>query len=498
MRQVADFRAENVRWHWFTIVRVNALGIKSTAKIIALCLICALAQAASSQTGATSGGQKAIAVPTIHVSPSTAPSSDAEMADRVRQEFRHAWDGYRQYAWGHDALKPLSKSYHDWYNAPLLMSPVDALDTMILMGMNDEAAATRAYVVKNLSFDRDIYVKNFEITIRLLGGLLSSYQLSGDKGLLALADDLGTRLLPAFSSPTGMPYVYVNLKTGAVRGELSNPAEVGTLLIEFGTLSKLTGKPVYYEKAKRAVVELYNRRSPIGLVGSTINVKSGKWTDPVSHIGGGIDSYYEYLLKSWLLFDDKDCERMWKSSVEAINKYLADTTTTGFWYGQADMNAGARAGTEFGALDAFFPGALALSGDLDRARKLEDSAYKMWTTFGIEPEEINYKTMAAVSKGYELRPEIIESAYYLHYFTHDPRYVEMGKTFFDSLVKYCRTDVAYAALNDVEKKTKKDEMESFFFAETLKYSYLLFASPDTLDLSKVVLNTEAHPIRRTW
>ena len=155
------------------------------------------------------------------------------------------------------------------------MSPVDALDTMILMGMNDEAATTRAYVVRNLSFNRDIYVKNFEITIRLLGGLLSSYQLSGDKGLLALADDLGTRLLPAFNSPTGMPYVYVNLKTGAVRGELTNPAEVGSLLIEFGALSKLTGKPLYYEKAKRAVVELYNRRSPIGLVGSSINVKSG-------------------------------------------------------------------------------------------------------------------------------------------------------------------------------------------------------------------------------
>ena len=250
--------------------------------------------------------------------------TDAEMAERVRQEFLHAWQGYKQYAWGHDALKPLSKSYHDWYGVPLLMTPVDALDTMILMGMNDEADKTREYIAKNLSFDQDIYVKNFEITIRLLGGLLSSYQLTGDKRLLALADDLGTRLLPAFNSPTGMPYVYVNLKTGAVRGEVTNPAEVGTLLIEFGTLSKLTGKPVYYEKAKRALVEVYNRRSPIGLVGSSINVKTGEWTDPTSHISGGIDSYYEYLLKAWLLFDDKDCERMWKASIDAVNKYLAD------------------------------------------------------------------------------------------------------------------------------------------------------------------------------
>ena len=435
---------------------------------------------------------------TTKESTTSASAADAAMAERVRQEFRFAWDGYKQYAWGHDALKPLSKSYRDWYGVPLLMTPVDGLDTMIIMGMKDEAAATRDYIAGNLSFDRDIYVKNFEITIRLLGGLLSSYQLSGDKRLLVLADDLGTRLLPAYNSPTGMPYVYVNLKTGAVRGESTNPAEVGTLLLEFGTLSKLTGKPVYYEKAKRALVELYNRRSPIGLVGSTINVKTGQWTDPVSHISGGIDSYYEYLLKAWLLFDDKDCERMWKSSIEAVNKYLADPAPSGFWYGQANMNTGARVGTDFGALDAFFPGTLALSGDLDRARKLEESAYKMWTTFGIEPEEINYTTMKVVSAGYELRPEIIESAYYLHHFTGDPRYGEMGKTFLESLRAYCRTDAAYAALSDVEKKTKKDEMESFFFAETLKYLYLLYAPPDTIDLSKVVFNTEAHPIRRTW
>jgi ER degradation enhancer, mannosidase alpha-like 2 len=364
--------------------------------------------------------------------------------------------------------------------------------------MNDEAASTREYIAKNLSFDRDIYVKNFEITIRLLGGLLSSYQLSKDKRLLTLADDLGTRLLPAFNSPTGMPYVYVNLKTGAVRGEETNPAEIGTLLIEFGTLSKLTGKPVYHDKAKHALIELYNRRSPIGLVGSTINVKTGQWTDPVSYISGGIDSYYEYLLKAWLLFADQDCYRMWKDSIEAVNKYLADQVPTGFWYGQANKNTGARVGTNFGALDAFFPGTLALSGDLDRARKLEDSAYKMWTTFGIEPEEMDYRTMKIVSPGYALRPEIIESAYYLYYFTHDARYREMGKTFLDSLVKYCRTDVAYAALSDVQKKTKSDEMESFFFAETLKYLYLLYAPHDTIDLKNVVFNTEAHPVRRTW
>ena len=98
----------------------------------------------------------------------------------------------------------------------------------------------------------------------------------------------------------------------------------------------------------------------------------------------------------------------------------------------------------------------------------------MWTTFGIEPEEIDYSTMKIIAPGYELRPEIIESAYYLHHFTDNPRYLDMGQTFPDSLVKYCRTDVGFAALPNVETKEKRDDMESFFLAETLKYLYLLF------------------------
>ena len=193
-----------------------------------------------------------------------------QMAAQVKSEFLHAWNGYKKYAWGHDDLKPLSKSYKDWYGQTLLMTPVDSLDTLILLGFKQEADATRKYITENLSFDKDIDVQNFEITIRLLVGLLSAYQMTSDKKLLSLAEDLGIRLLPVFDSPTGLPYKYVNLKTGKTRGEVTNSAETGTLLIEFGTLAKLTNKPIFYEKAKRALVETYNRRSPIGLVGTNI------------------------------------------------------------------------------------------------------------------------------------------------------------------------------------------------------------------------------------
>jgi mannosidase alpha-like ER degradation enhancer 2 len=421
-----------------------------------------------------------------------------EVATRVRTEFLHAWTNYEKYAWGHDALKPLSKTPHDWYGQSLLMTPVDALDTLILMKLDDEGAKAKELIVKDLSFDRDVYVKNFEITIRLLGGLLSSYQLTNDKRLLNLADDLGNRLLPVFNSPTGLPYVYVNLQTGQVRDAKTNPAETGTLLLEFGTLSKLTGKPIYYEKAKRALVETFKRRSSIGLVGSTIDVETGAWTDTDSHISGGIDSYYEYLWKCWLLFGDKDCQEMWQASILAINKYLADEVRGELWYGHADMNTGRRTASQYGALDAFFPAVLAHSGEVARARRLQDSSFKMWNMHGIEPEIIDYETMQIIYNGYHLRPEIVESTYYLHHFTRDPKYRKMGEKIFDDFVKYCRVDTGYAALTDVATKEKRDEMESFVLAETFKYFYLLFAPPDSLDFDKVIFNTEAHPLKRTY
>jgi mannosidase alpha-like ER degradation enhancer 2 len=418
------------------------------------------------------------------------------LAARVRTEFLHAWNNYERYAWGHDALRPLSKTAHDWYGQSLLMTPVDALDTLVLMHLDAEAMRARSLIVSDLSFDRDIYVKNFEITIRLLGGLLSGYQLTGDKRLLNLAEDLGNRLLPVFNSPTGLPYVYVNLRTGQTRGAVTNPAETGTLLLEFGTLSKLTSRPVFFEKAKRALVETFKRRSQLGLVGQSINVETGAWTNTDSHISGGIDSYYEYLWKCWLLFGDKDCRDMWEASIPAVNKYLADEIGGELWYGHADMRTGRRTETTYGALDAFFPALLAFSGDLARARRLQASSFKMWNLYGIEPEILDYKTMHVVAGNYHLRPEIVESTYYLYHYTGDPEYRHRGEKMFDDFVRYCRTESGYAALADVTSKQQLDEMESFVLAETFKYFYLLFAPAGTLEFDKVIFNTEAHPLRR--
>ena len=468
---------------------LRTCGLAALLSMLATAPALALAQA--------SGGYIAPPAPVY-----AQPMDDAEatrLATRVREETRHAWQGYMRYAKGHDALKPLSRKPHDWYPHSLLMTPVDALDTLLLMGLDKEAAEARDLIATQLSFDHDMPVQNFEVVIRLLGGLLSGYQMTGDERLLALADDLGRRLLPVFESPTGLPYTHVNLRTGVVSGKVSNPAETGTLLLEFGTLSKLTGKPIYYDRAKRALVATFDRRSTIGLVGSAIDVETGEWTDRDSHVGGGIDSYYEYLLKCWKLFGDQACKRMWEESVGPMQRYLADEVRDGeLWYGHADMDSGARGASVYGALDAFLPAVLALGGDLDRAARLQQSGQAMWRLHGIEPEALDYRKMEVVSGGYQLRPEIIESAYYLHHFTGDLRWRAMGREFFDDFERNCRTDTAYAAIKDVRTMEKRDSMESFVLAETFKYYWLLFSPPSVLDFDGVVFNTEAHPLRRTW
>jgi mannosidase alpha-like ER degradation enhancer 2 len=430
--------------------------------------------------------------------PRIPPPEDPRYDDSVKIEFLHAWNAYKQYAWGHDALRPLSREPHDWYGVSLYMTPVDAFDTMVLMGLKKEAGEAKKLIMEKLTFDLDLEVQAFEINIRLLGGLLSAYQLDGDSRFLEMAEDLGKRLLPVYNTATGMPHRYVNLRSGETRDSINNPAEIGTSLLEMGTLSKLTGDEIYYEKAKYAAVQLYKRRSRIGLVGSWINVETGDWVNKTSHIGGGIDSYYEYLVKASILFGDTECAEMWKTHKAALDRYVVDSSAGNIWYGQVDMETGERTGTRFGSLEAFFPAVLVLAGDTARAVRLQESCYSMWNLHDIEPEQIDYTSMEVTSPQYYLRPEIVESAYFLYGATGDERYRMMGKKILGDLRRFCRTDAGYAHMANVVTKEKSDSMESFFFAETLKYLYLLFAPDEVLPFGSVVFMTEAHPVRPTW
>lgn len=207
------------------------------------------------------------------------------MTEKIIEACRHAWEGYRQFAWEYDDLKPLTKSGSNWYKHSLLMTPIDAYDTFIMLGMKNEAEEAKQLILSKPDFNVDNEVQVFEIVIRLLGGLEAAYEIDGDKKFLTLAKDLADRILPAFNTPTGMPYRYIHLQTGKLRDSINNPAEIGTLMMEFGKLSKLTGDNKYYNTVKKAMMELYKRRSKIDLVGLQINVVTGEWVNTTSAIG---------------------------------------------------------------------------------------------------------------------------------------------------------------------------------------------------------------------
>ena len=418
-----------------------------------------------------------------------------EMCNKVKAATQHAWQGYKQYAWGADDLKPLTKTARTWYKTSMLMTPVDAFDTFTLLGLTTEAKEAKALILTKLNFNIDNEVQVFEITIRLLGGLITAYELDGDKKFLTLAKDLGDRLMPAFNSKTGMPYRYVHLQTGKTRDGINNPAEIGTLMMEFGKLSKITGNKKYYDAAKKGMMYVYDHRSALDLVGEQIDVETGKWVNNRSHIGAYIDSYYEYLYKSWLIFGDKDFKTAFEVHNAAIKKHLISKTANGWFMHQVDMNTGKVIGTTYGALEAFYAGLCAFAGDVETGRQIQEANYYMWTRFNIEPEEFNFKADTITSAYYILRPENLESAFYMYRLTGELKYLWQGKVMVESIIEHCKNDVGFASLKNVLTFEKTNSMESFFFGETLKYAYLIFAPESAFDFNKTVMTTEAHPFK---
>ena len=148
--------------------------------------------------------------------------------------------------------------------------------------------------------------------------------------------------------------------------------------------------------------------------------------------------------------------------------------------------------------DAFFPAILALSGDTARAIKLQNTWNWLWNKYGLEPMVYDYKKGTPNYPAYDLNPEIIESAYYLYHITGYGAYYTMNTKFWNDIKQYCKTDVAFTSVKNVETMEQKDYMPTFFFAETLKYFYLTFSyHQNTFNFDEYVFNTEAHPFRRS-
>ncbi|XP_029921166.1 endoplasmic reticulum mannosyl-oligosaccharide 1,2-alpha-mannosidase isoform X1 [Myripristis murdjan] len=442
--------------------------------------------------------------------------------EAVRDTFRHAWKGYKEHAWGHDELKPVSKSYGEWFGLGLTL--VDSLDTMYILGLKEEFEEAKNWVETQLSFSKNVDVNLFESTIRILGGLLSTYHLTGDQLFLEKAKDIGSRLMPAFKTPSKIPYSDVNIGKGTAHPPRwtsdSTLAEVTSIQLEFRELSRLTQEP-HYQEVVNEVMKLVHKLpgKHDGLVPMFINTNSGQFTHKgVFTLGARADSYYEYLLKQWIQGGktEDDLLEDYLQAVEGVKKHLLRQTGPSrlTFVGELSHN---RFNPKMDHLVCFLPGTLALGahnglpGDhMDLALQLMETCHQMYAQMetGLSPEIAHFNLQARDGRDVDvkpadrhnlLRPETVESLFYMYRFTKDTKYRDWGWDILQSFNKYTKVSSGgYTSINNVRDPVNpgpRDKMESFFLGETLKYLYLLFSDDmELLSLDKYVFNTEAHPL----
>lgn len=431
--------------------------------------------------------------------------STAVIRDEVVEMFDHAFQGYMRYAFPMDDLRPISCTGSNSQGG-IALTLLDSLDMLFLLKRGKDLRKAVLYISKSIDFNVDVRVHVFEVTIRALGGLLSGHVLlSRDSRmvpwyrgeLLDKAVSLADRLLPAFDTPTGVPLSWINLRKGQLRGDtrITCTACAGTMLLEFGVLSRLTNNPIYEEKAKNAVMYLYNKRSVKGLLGNTFHVDKGEWVRRHSGIGAGIDSYYEYLLKAYLSFGDQEYLDMFTDVYASIQAYasLSEGVNGMVWPVDIHMTSGRIINPYVSALGAFWPGLQSLSGQFEDADKLYWHWNMVANKFKWIPEAFSpdLSSTHPQLKYYPLRPEYIESGYVLYSDTKNPTYLVSTAAFYENMMNTTKTGCGFASISDVNSGRLEDSMESFFLSETIKYLYLMYSGADDI-IDNFVLSTEAH------
>jgi mannosyl-oligosaccharide alpha-1,2-mannosidase len=407
-----------------------------------------------------------------------------------------AWDHYRRLAWGKDEIKPISggsssfplKQHH------LGLTLIEALDTLWVMGLDSRFDDGLRWIKENLDFAVDGEVSVFETSIRLVGGLLSAHHACGDPVLLAKARDLADRLLPAFDTPTGMPFRFVNLATGAVRQNVTSPADIATYLPEWATLSHLTSDERYAKAAKRAAVAVFERRSKLNMVATQIDVITGEWRSRRATVGSYCDSFFEYLWDSWQLLSDADCKRMYEVCTAAILKHQSVWKDGALWFADVDFETGAIVTTEQDELGSFYGGLLGQGGAMKEGAAYTESWAAVQRRYGVLPEGYDYASAKPTQVTNALRPELADAAFNLWLLDRDPRWRTIGRDHFLAMKKFNKAAFGYADLADVtsDPKRQADHCPGYWWSEQMKYYYLMFSDTPRFDYRRNYLTTEGN------
>ncbi|OIW34901.1 endoplasmic reticulum mannosyl-oligosaccharide 1,2-alpha-mannosidase [Coniochaeta ligniaria NRRL 30616] len=381
----------------------------------------------------------------------------------------------------------------------------------------------------------------------------------GDDLYIEKAKDLADRLVAAFDTESGVPFASVNLGKfkgipSHADGGASSTAEATTLQLEFKYLAKLTGEKMYWDRAEKVMQVVDDNGAQDGLVPIYINT-NGKFRGDNVRLGSRGDSYYEYLIKQYLQTNETVYEEMWDDALKGVRKHLVTYTELSRFtiIGERPNGLSNDLSPKMDHLVCFMPGTIALAAtgglsekearklptwnkrreeDMKLARELMHTCWGMYkymatglaaeiTYFKISspplpesapheaPAEFDPAPDAAWRRDFDVkpfdshnlqRPETVESLFYMWRITGDVRYREWGWDMFKSFMNYTAVEdgggFTSLANANVLPPTRRDNMESFWLAETLKYFYLLFSPDDLLPLDGIVLNTEAHPFPR--
>ncbi|KAJ1941043.1 hypothetical protein EC988_006867, partial [Linderina pennispora] len=396
-----------------------------------------------------------------------------ERQQAVRDAMKHAWSGYRQFAFGHDEFQPLTRTFNSkWGGWGITL--VDALDTLKLMGLDEEYSEAKRFV-SELDFHKTepgFQMQVFEMTIRALGGLLGAYELDNDPMLLKKATEVGDVLLWAYDTPTGLPASRLDINNRLLSGgTLLCIAEGGTMQLEYQKLAQLTGNDTYRRMAERASDALENgQRKYKGLYPTYIDIHSGQYINNTAlSVGAMADSFYEYQLKQYILNGKREqkYKDRYVTSSEAVKEKLVRTAWGMKYIGHWDYNESLFV-QEMQHLTCFYPGLLALGArvldrpeDLRLAEEITETCYLSYRNMptGLGPEKFIFapaqspdgrnQPFLPSDPRYILRPETLESIFVLYRITGDDKYREWGWNIFMAIEKYARTPYGYAAVRNV-------------------------------------------------
>lgn len=444
--------------------------------------------------------------------------------DMIKKMMRHAWNGYVTYAWGANELKPVTRKEETGFifgKGRVGATLVDAMDTLFIMEEYQEVMRCREWLAKHFKqeFMKVGRVSVFETTIRFIGGFNTMYSFTKDPLYMELSRFIADLLIPAFSEDLAINVGWIMIGQNysiPARTRSSLLAEVGTLQIEWGYLSYITGNMTYHMKTKGVFEELFTRRStysglfPITVYRAAPNEAELQHLDHGEvTLGGAGDSYYEYLLKYYLFTGSEDelVLSNWRVTLSSILHQMVKHSLGGLYY-VANLVKG-RESNRMQHLACFVGGLFGLSSEvlewkreeaLRAAESVTETCHMTYnstaTNIGPEGFAIASNSIQALDRRSLMRPETIESYFVMWRLTHNQKYRDWGWEAAQAMEKHYRTGAGYSGIRDVNSRTpvKDDVMQSFFLAETLKYLYLLFSDDSLIPLDKFVLNTEAHPV----